>query len=70
LCGVNYFELIQRKERDMRQKSNTVKSVNKEVVSIEGCIKLIEAVCKQIDKDKCPCSKCKYWKQLQSDWCK
>jgi hypothetical protein len=54
----------------MRQKSNTVKSVNKEVVSIEGCIKLIEAVCKQIDKDKCPCSKCKYWKQLQSDWCK
>jgi hypothetical protein len=51
------------------KKNNSTPKTN-EVVSIEGCIKLIEAVCKQIDKDKCPCSKCKYWKQLQSDWCK
>jgi hypothetical protein len=54
----------------MRQKSDTVNSVNNEVVDISGYLRLIEAVCKQIDKDKCPCSKCKKWKQLQSDWCK
>jgi len=41
-----------------------------EVLDISGYLRLIEAICAQIDKDKCPCSKCKKWKELQSDWCK
>ncbi len=55
---------------DIVQKRWDQKDGNNEVVDISGYLRLIEAVCQQIDKDKCPCSKCKKWKQLQSDWCK
>lgn len=54
----------------MINKSSTNDGAKDEVVDISGYLRLIEAVCQQIDKDKCPCSKCKKWKQLQSDWCK
>ena len=52
----------------MTQRDSTPKT--EEVLDISGYLRLIQAICAQIDRDKCPCSKCKKWKELQSDWCK
>ncbi len=52
----------------MAKQESTERSA--EILDISGYIRLINAVCQQIDKDQCPCSKCKKWKELQNDWCK
>lgn len=40
------------------------------VKDFDGYIRLINAICSQIDQDECSCDRCKQWKILQSKWCK
>ena len=57
------FGNIVQKRWDQTHASEKVKDV-------DGYIRLINAICSQIDEDNCQCDRCQLWKKLQSKWCK